>query len=126
MGKNKTLTVDQWVMENSSYLSAETLKLLKTIGTSESAETQAKLKYSFLLNMVELLVQESLEVPTGKKLSKEEKYKITSRNFMEAKTYIQAAIGAAFGKALSKFSGSFQDYYAEVKPVPETKSKYAH
>lgn len=100
------------------YLVDGAVKMLESHTKDKSVENMTSLMSDFLVQFTTVMLDKSLQEQKGQK-SNEKQYEYVAGNYSVAKVLVQIAIGEAFTKSLSKFSGKRVEYYCQVHTAPK-------
>lgn len=106
--------------EFTRVLAGETLKMLRDLGTEDSAEKVISL---YLSSFVQNLVNHALSDEVIKADTKRKQYLQAKRSFTNVKSNIEFSVSSGFQNGLSDFAGEFVGYYCIIRPIPESINK---
>lgn len=119
----KTLDLNEWVDNFSTFMADEALKMLRAQGHKKGPEVFKALVIHFLARVMTSTIYDVLLERPADKMSKKELIEYNKKAFSDFKENMQEAVAMSFGTAMEHYSGKKIEYYCQVRPVPEPLNK---
>lgn len=111
--------VEEWISDTAKEMAKDTMD--SVIAISEELTTDAALNVAthYLCFYLSGLLTLALSLESSAAKTKQQKYEVTTHNFLAMKKEVQEKVAVAFASAISQFTKQPIEYYCEIKPLPE-------
>lgn len=117
------LSSDKYIEQIAVAFVNEALDFLNKQETRWGDTISDRIAMDFLAGFVTAVLYAKLTKTFPEGTSKEEIYKISQKRYLELKTEIQNSVAVGVQSAMYNYSGVFNEYYCQVKLVPEPANK---